>query len=75
MNKTVIGLSCGLAAASIWGGMYVVSKVVLNVIPPFTLLAIRLILGALALGLVVAFRGKSNLTRIQFQNDSARVIL
>lgn len=69
MNKTVIGLSCGLAAASIWGGMYVVSKVVLDVIPPFTLLAIRLILGALALGLVVAFRGKSNLTRIQFQNS------
>ena len=39
------GLLSGLIAASIWGGMYVVSKVVLNVIPPFTLLSLRLILG------------------------------
>jgi drug/metabolite transporter (DMT)-like permease len=66
MNKTVIGLLCGLAAASIWGGMYVVSKVVLEVIPPFTLLAIRLILGALVLGVVVALRRKTNFTKRQF---------
>jgi drug/metabolite transporter (DMT)-like permease len=56
MNKTLYGLISGLVAASIWGGMYVVSKVVLNVIPPFALLSIRLIMGALALGIVVYFR-------------------
>ncbi|MBK9926408.1 MAG: DMT family transporter [Anaerolineales bacterium] len=56
MNKSIIGLLCGLAAASIWGGMYVVSKVVLEVIPPFTLLAIRLIMGALVLGSIVLLR-------------------
>jgi drug/metabolite transporter (DMT)-like permease len=50
------GLVSGLTAASIWGGMYVVSKVVLEVIPPFSLLASRLILGALTLGLVIYFR-------------------
>ncbi len=66
MNKTVIGLLCGLAAASIWGAMYVVSKVVLEVIPPFTLLAIRLILGALVLGIVVVMRGKTTFTKRQF---------
>ncbi|NTU55346.1 MAG: DMT family transporter, partial [Anaerolineales bacterium] len=66
MNKTVIGLLCGLAAASIWGAMYVVSKVVLEVIPPFTLLAIRLILGALVLGIVVVIRGKTTFTKRQF---------
>ena len=69
MNKTVIGLLCGLSAASIWGGMYVVSKVVLEVIPPFTLLAIRLILGATVLGAVAAFRGKINFTKSDFRNS------
>jgi drug/metabolite transporter (DMT)-like permease len=60
------GLSAGLAAASIWGGMYVVSKVVLEVVPPFTLLAIRLILGIAALGVVIAFRPGTKMTRGQF---------
>lgn len=69
MNKTVIGLLCGLGAASIWGGMYVVSKVVLDVIPPFTLLAIRLILGAIVLGIVASFRGKINFTKSDFRNS------
>lgn len=66
-NKTFIGLLCGLIAASIWGGMYVVSKVVLEVIPPFALLTIRLVLGALALGAVIAWRGKKDFTREQFR--------
>jgi len=44
----------GLGAAAIWGGMYVVSKVVLDVLPPFTLLSLRLVLGAMALGALVA---------------------
>jgi len=59
------GMFSGLAAASIWGGMYVVSKVVLYVVPPFTLLAMRLILGILSLGIVIALRPKANLTTRQ----------
>lgn len=68
MNRqtTFAGIAAGLTAASIWGGMYVVSKVVLEVIPPFSLLALRLILGALVLGAVVAYRGKTGFTRRQF---------
>ena len=46
------GIFAGIAASSIWGGMYVVSKVVLDIIPPFTLLTIRLILGSLTLGMM-----------------------
>jgi len=69
MNKTVVGLLCGLGAASIWGGMYVVSKVVLEVIPPFALLAIRLVLGAITLGIVISFRGKTNFTKTDFRNS------
>ena len=51
------GIFAGLAAAGIWGGMYVVSKVVLDVIPPFTLLTLRLLLGAACLGAIVVARG------------------
>ena len=35
----------GLSAATIWGGLYMVSDIVLEIIPPFTLLTIRLLLG------------------------------
>ncbi len=51
-------LWAGITAASIWGAMYVVSKAVMAVIPPLTLLALRLILGALALVPLVHFRGR-----------------
>ncbi len=64
-EKSFIGIICGLSAASIWGGMYVVSKVVLEVIPPFTLLTIRLVLGMLALGTVIALRTKAEMTARQ----------
>ena len=66
MNKTLYGLLCGVGAAAIWGGMYVVSKVVLNVIPPFTLVTIRLILGGFTLWLFRAMRGGMKIERKQF---------
>jgi drug/metabolite transporter (DMT)-like permease len=65
-RKPLIGLLAGLTAASIWGGMYVVSKVVLNVIPPFSLLVIRLVLGFLALALVILARGGFSVSKRQF---------
>ena len=65
-RHSITGLIAGLAAAAIWGGMYVVSKVVLDVIPPFTLLTIRLVLGFLVLGLVVLLRGGFSIQRRQF---------
>jgi drug/metabolite transporter (DMT)-like permease len=65
MSKNIIGLLCGLGAASIWGGMYVVSKVVLDIIPPFSLVTLRLILGAMTLAIVLGVRGFSKLSRKQ----------
>ncbi|MFN8531468.1 MAG: DMT family transporter, partial [Anaerolineae bacterium] len=53
MNSQLRGAFYGLTAAAIWGGMYVVSDVVLRTIPPFTLLSIRLIMAALLLGILV----------------------
>lgn len=57
------GILSGLIAAAIWGGMYVVSKVVLEVIPPFTLLALRLILGILSLTLIFLLQHAKDLTQ------------
>ncbi|MBI5825980.1 MAG: DMT family transporter [Chloroflexi bacterium] len=63
-HHTFAGIISGLTAASIWGGMYVVSKVVLEVIPPFSLLTLRLIMGAVTLGIVIYFRkNKSAVTK------------
>ena len=66
MNRKLVGILCGLGAASIWGGMYVVSKVVLDIIPPFSLVSLRLLLGALTLAIVLIIRGFPTLTRRQF---------
>lgn len=65
MNKTFIGLLCGLGAASIWGGMYVVSKVVLEIIPPFSLVTIRLVLGAITLALILFLKGFPKTSRAE----------
>lgn len=67
MSIRQTGIVYGLIAASIWGGMYVVSEVVLDHIPPFTLLTIRLILGAIALGVWLLLRGSfPSLNRAQW---------
>ena len=55
-NPSAKPLIAGILAASIWGGMYVVSDVVLETVPPFLLLTSRLILGILSLGFVLAWQ-------------------
>lgn len=63
-----LAILAGLAAAGIWGGMYDVSKVVLEVVPPFSLLALRLVLGFLALAAVLLWRAQ----RLPSRRDSLR---
>lgn len=58
-----LGAACLTGAAAIWGGLYVVSKVVLEFVPPFTLLAIRLTIGGAALLLVMAWSGAPRVRR------------
>jgi drug/metabolite transporter (DMT)-like permease len=65
VKSPLFGLAAGLTAASIWGGMYAVSKVVLDVIPPFSLVTLRLLLGILALYIVVALRKSPELHQKQ----------
>ena len=67
MSKSpAFGLFAGLSAASIWGGMYVVSKAVMSVIPPFLLLTSRLLLGIVTLYIVVLLQGGLKVTKKQF---------
>src|SRR5262245_38307746 len=65
----LIGAIYGLTAAAIWGGMYVVSDVVLQTIPPFTLLTIRLIMGALVLGPLVWRQSRAGKVRLPTQSE------
>lgn len=44
MKHSLLGAFCLSLAASIWGGMYVVSKYVLEFIPPFTLVWLRFVI-------------------------------
>ncbi len=53
LRRRFLGAVCLFAAAAIWGGMYVVSKYVLDYIPPMTLLAVRLVIGGAVLLLVM----------------------
>jgi drug/metabolite transporter (DMT)-like permease len=65
-TNQVRGLLSGLTASAIWGGMYVVSKVVMTVIPPFSLIVTRLVLGILTLTIIVVVRKSWKLTHRQF---------
>jgi len=65
ISKQTLGIIAGITAASIWGGMYIVSKVVLEVIPPFSLLTLRLLLGILGLGIFVGRRQGFKFNRTQ----------
>jgi drug/metabolite transporter (DMT)-like permease len=58
-----LGVIAGLLSAGIWGGMYVVSKVVLDIISPFALLTVRLLLGSACLLLIILLRGGFKLGR------------
>jgi drug/metabolite transporter (DMT)-like permease len=61
----LFGVIAGIAAASIWGGMYVVSKAVLDIIPPFVLLSLRLILGVFCLVLIILVNKRWSLSKRQ----------
>ncbi len=67
-SASLTGILAGLSATAIWGGMYVVSKAVMAVIPPFSLIFLRLALGMLTLALVLPIRKKQKIAARQFLN-------
>jgi drug/metabolite transporter (DMT)-like permease len=54
MTETQKGFLAALVASAIWGGMYVVSKIVLEVIPPLPLVAVRMLISAVVIFAVFA---------------------
>lgn len=63
MKNQVFGALCLSLAASIWGGMYVVSKYVLEFIPPFTLLWLRYVIAFLVLAVTLFSGGRYKVAR------------
>lgn len=62
-TQTLRGALYGITAASLWGAMFVVSDAMMQVIPPLTLLSIRLGIAALLFVGIVAAQGKLRLPR------------
>ncbi|WP_018131991.1 DMT family transporter [Effusibacillus pohliae] len=58
MKHSILGAVCLALAASIWGGMYVVSKYVLQSVPPFTLLWLRYVIAVLVLSAILWKTGR-----------------
>ncbi|MCT1539239.1 MULTISPECIES: DMT family transporter [Lysinibacillus] len=52
MRNLIIGAICLSLAASIWGAMYVVVKVVVEVVPPLELVWMRYLIAVIALGII-----------------------
>lgn len=66
MNKNLLGALSLSTAASIWGGMYVVSKYVMDFIPPITLVWLRYIIAFVVLYVVLkGTKSKVNLPLIE----------
>jgi drug/metabolite transporter (DMT)-like permease len=63
MNRRVAGALSGLIAASIWGGMYVVSDAVLDVVPPATLVLMRYVIALPVLWIAVRMSHTSGIQR------------
>lgn len=53
MKNNILGAVCLSLAASIWGSMYVVSKYVLDFVPPFTLLWLRYAIAVMVLCIIM----------------------
>ncbi|MEG6522104.1 DMT family transporter [Desulfotomaculum sp. 1211_IL3151] len=67
MNNTVLGAICLSLAASIWGSMYVVSKYVLDFIPPITLVWLRYVVAFFVLYLILRISQNQNKNPEKFE--------
>jgi drug/metabolite transporter (DMT)-like permease len=68
MKNHLLGAVYLSLAASIWGGMYVVSKYVLDFVPPLTLVLFRYIIAFIVLFFILKIT-QSNKTRMRFQKN------
>ncbi|MED3312825.1 EamA family transporter [Bacillus thuringiensis] len=64
MKQTILGAIYLSLAASIWGGMYVVSKYVLDFIPPLTLVWLRFIIAFVVLYCILKLAEKNQKKKV-----------
>ncbi|MDM8361974.1 DMT family transporter [Bacillus thuringiensis] len=64
MKQTILGAICLSLTASIWGGMYVVSKYVLDFIPPLTLVWLRFIIAFVVLYFILKIAEKKQKKKV-----------
>ncbi|EKN67204.1 EamA family transporter [Schinkia azotoformans] len=69
MKQNLIGAICLSLAASMWGGMYVVSKYVLDYIPPLTLVWLRYVIAFVVLFVVLKIIHLKNDNRIEIKKS------
>jgi len=65
-SKVLVGSICLLAAAGIWGGMFVVSKYTLEYVSPYVLLWLRYLLAFLLLAVCWYFQKQQRIERSDF---------
>lgn len=51
MNQTLVGALFLTIASSIWSGMYVVVKIIVDIVPPIELILLRYVIALLIIGL------------------------
>lgn len=64
MKHSLLGAFCLSLAASIWGGMYVVSKYVLEFIPPLTLVWLRFVIAFAILFIILKITQRKQKAKI-----------
>ncbi|KEF38569.1 DMT(drug/metabolite transporter) superfamily permease [Schinkia azotoformans MEV2011] len=69
MKQNLIGAICLSLAASMWGGMYVVSKYVLDYIPPLTLVWLRYVIAFVVLFVVLKIIHLKNDNRTEIKKS------
>ncbi|MFP3126185.1 DMT family transporter [Ectobacillus funiculus] len=63
MFRLILGSICLMAASGIWGGMFVISKYLLEYVSPFVLLWLRFLIAFIVLGACLMFRKKERVQR------------
>ena len=69
MKQTILGAIYLSLTASIWGGMYVVSKYILDFIPPLTLVWLRFIIAFVVLYFILKIAEKKQKKKQPFAKD------
>ncbi|MCL1631332.1 DMT family transporter [Sporolactobacillus sp. CPB3-1] len=75
MKASVLGASCLALAAAIWGGMYVVSKYVLQFIAPLALVWLRYLLGSMLLFALLCLQQRKAQQRLKLSKKQWLMLL